>query len=519
MALITAVRWTDTDGVTQTLSDFVSANVSKSDELRNNSMEIVLRNDSNLSRSYVKDGLIKFNTEQPIDLFVRYDNDGSGLNSFSTDYLLLSGRVVEFKASTEEKRTPLTLKCADSSYIALNRIWLGVENDTPPNLLVKIARFINQNIADPKKQIVAIAEKSVTGITTAGVCTATSHGISEGFPVVLYDSTTTPTANGRWIASSVTTNTFRLKDPKTLAYAVFTATGTATLGGIQTLDSTGAAYGSAEISKVAKPAYEIYQELSQAEYTGEASGVPNRFHVDKSNSLRWFYPDDTVRHVIVEGTETAQSATYFHPVLAASQSFSDSRIHKVVKSDMTYAVYDVVNFIIYKAGQDLVNEQVTFFAYQDGSGVPVSKDSFRSWEDISRELKRREAAYPLTGTKNLTFSKNDEYAVTNTSGTTSWGVAYITSTDYNNKFILEARRLATARAQAEFDKTGNPRWQGSIELKGEHSFDVNDTLVFTSARNGIRNIFMRVTGVKHNVNSGGWFTTIDVKEEVPRTLA
>jgi hypothetical protein len=145
---------------------------------------------------------------------------------------------------------------------------------------------------------------------------------------------------------------------------------------------------------------------------------------------------------------------------------------------MTFAVYDIVNFIIFKAGQNLEDEQITYFAYQDGSGSPVSKDSYRSWEDIARELKRREAAIG-----NLTFSKNDEYTIANSSGTTSWGVVYATDDEYNDAFILEARRLALARAQAEFDKTGNPRWQGDIELKGEHSFDVNDTLVFTSASN------------------------------------
>jgi hypothetical protein len=514
MALTIALRWYDNLGISNVLSDVVSVNISKADELRNNSMEVVLRNDSNLTRPYVSGGVLSFNTEQQIDLFARYDDDGAGLDNYNIDYLLFSGRIVELKVDVEEKRTPLTLKCADSSYIALNRIWIGVENDTPPNLLVKIARFINQNIANPRKQIIAIQEKSVTSIATDGTCTATAHGLSEGSPLVLYDSTTTPSADDRWIAGAVTTNTFRLKDPINNTYTSFTGTGTATLGGIQAVDSTGAAYDSVEISKVAKPAYEIYQELSQPEFTGETSGVPNRFHVDKYNSLRWFYPDDTVRHVIVEGSTDAQSTSYVHPVTGAAQTYTDTRGHKVVKTNLTYAVYDVVNFIIYKAGQDLTNEQITFFAYQDGPGVPVNKDSFRSWEDISRELKRREAAIG-----NLTFDKNDEYTIADTSSTTSWGVAYVSADDYNDKFILEARRLATARAQAEFDKTGNPRWQGSVELKGEHSFDVNDTLTFTSARNGIQSVFMRVTGVKHNINNGGWFTTIEVKEEVPRTLA
>jgi hypothetical protein len=513
MALTLALRWYGSSGQPVVLDDVVSVNITKSDELRNSRMEVVLRNDQNLSRDYLSSGLLSFNTEQQIDFYVRYDNDGAGLENYSLNYLLFSGRVVEFDVEVEERRTILTLKCADSSYIALNRIWIGVENDTPPNLLVKIARFINQNIADPRKRIVAIQEKAVTNIAVDGVCTCTAHGINDGEPVVLYSSTTTPSADGRWLAGSVTANSFRLKDSITGAYASFSSSGTATLGGIQAVDSNGNPYTVVEISKVAKPAYEIYQELSQPGFTKEVSGIPNRFHVDKNNSLRWFYPEDTVKHVVFEGLTTPQTATYVHPVTGATETYADTRGHEVVKIKMTYAVYDVVNFIIYKAGQDLNNEQITFFAYQDGSGVPVSKDAFRSWEDIARELKDREAARG-----NITFNKNDEFTIAVSSGTTSWGVAYSSDNDYNDKFILECIRLATARAQAEFDLTGNPRWQGSIELRGEHSFDVNDTLVFTSTRNGIRNKFMRITSVKHNISNAGWFTTIDTKEEVPRTI-
>jgi hypothetical protein len=513
MVLKLEVRWTGDDG-TQTLTDVISVNIMKNDELRNNSMDIVLRNDSSSTRPYVVGGIIKFNTEQPIDLFIRYDNDGSGLDDYNTNYLIFSGRVVEFTCGTEEKQTNLTLKCADSSYIALNRIWIGVEADTPPNLIQKIIRFINQNIADPNKQIICITEKDVTAIATDGTVTSAAHGLNNDEPVVLYDTNSTPSADGRWIVSDTSANTFRLKDKASLSYPTFSVAGTAgTIGGVQSLDSDGSAYASVAISKVAKPAYEIIQELSQPEMTGEVDKVPNRFHVDKWNSIRWFYPDDTVRHVITEGITSAQSATYYHPVLKQTQSYTDTRGHEVVNVKMTFAVYDIVNFIIFKAGQNLEDEQITYFAYQDGSGSPVSKDSYRSWEDIARELKRREAAIG-----NLTFSKNDEYTIANSSGTTSWGVVYATDDEYNDAFILEARRLALARAQAEFDKTGNPRWQGDIELKGEHSFDVNDTLVFTSARHGIRNIFMRITSVKHNISKGGWFTTITVKEEVPKSL-
>jgi hypothetical protein len=508
------VRWVDSSGSSYDLSDVVSVNISKGDGLENNSCAITLRNDYTQFRPYVSaDGII-FKTEQQIDVFVRYDTDGEGISDYSFDYLVFSGRVVEFECETTETGSPIKVKCADSSYIALNRVWLGVEIGTPPQLIKGVVDFVNQNIFDPNKRIIAQIERGITAISSSGVVTSNGHGLNDGEPVVLYNTNSTPSADGRWVVSSSTTNTFRLKSRLTGSYPVFSVAGTTgTMGGIQALNSAGGAYSSSEISKTGKPAYEVIKQLSQETYTLEPSKVPNRFHVDKWNSLRWFYPDDTVRHVVVEGRTDVQSSSYFHPVLKITQTFTDTRPHKVTNVKLNYAVYDIVNFIIFKAGQDLDNVQIQYFAYQDGSGTPINKDAAESWEDIARELKRREA-----DKGNLTFVEGDKYTIAASTGVTSWGESYSSSSDYKEKFILEARRIALAYAQEIFNKTGNPRWQGSIEVTGEHSFDVNDTLIFSSGRHGIRNVFMRVTSVKHNISRSGWFTTLDLKEEVPRSI-
>jgi hypothetical protein len=513
MALSLAVRWTSDNGIPYDLPGVTSVDISKGEGLENNSCSINLRNDSTELRQYLENGGIVFRTNQSVDVFVRYDTDGEELDDYNFDYLVFSGRIVELDCDTTDKGSPLKLKCADSSYIALNRVWLGVESGTPPVLIKNIIGFVNQNMFDPNRTIVAQIEQSLTAISTAGVVTATAHSIGEGTAVVLYDTNSTPSADGRWIASGVTANTFQLKNRVTGAYPAFSVAGTSgTIGGIQALNSSGGAYTSGEISKTGAPAYEIIKQLSQPIFTGETSQVPNRFHVDKWNSIRWFYPDDTVGHVIREGATAAETASYFHPVNRTSYTVTDTRAHSVVSIKMTYAVYDIVNFIIYKAGQDLDNVQIQYFAYKDGTGTPENKDSLRNWEDIARELKRQEATIG-----NLTFSKNDEYTIAVTSGTTSWGESYSSSSDYKEKFIVRAQTIAQWKAQAIFDKTGNPRWTGSIELRGEHSFDVNDYIVFTSLRHGINNVFMRIKSVKHNISKTGWFTTIDVNEEVPRS--
>ena len=58
----------------------------------------------------------------------------------------------------------------------------------------------------------ALNEKAITSITVANptVITATAHGFSNGDVVAIFGSNTSPTIDGVWTVSSVTTNTFTI---------------------------------------------------------------------------------------------------------------------------------------------------------------------------------------------------------------------------------------------------------------------------------------------------------------------
>jgi hypothetical protein len=447
--LLITVVWVNKSGVPNNLTDVQRINIRRGSDIKHNTCDITLANNMYTARPYVDSASseIQFEPEQAVEVYAKYDEEGTDIDTSSTDNLVFSGRVVEYDAEYDADKTSIKLKCSDSSYIALNKLFVGDETDTPPNLIMHVISYVNDTIDEPEKQISAAL-----------------------------------VSNGGFIA-----------DEKTNANGDGSFT-----------------FNSKQISKVFKPAYEVLQELSQTGYT-EDGEIPYRFHIDKQNRFHWFYPSDSAAHVLNVGSTTAQSATYTHPVTEEEEFVDDSNIHHITQVKLKKAVYEVTNFIIYKAGEDLNNVQILHFKYDDSTGAPVVKDSFRNWENIARELKVAEE-----NIGNLALDNGDIYTIVDTNSVTSWGVAYTDADEYNDAFIVEARRKASAQASAEFKKTGSPRWKGSIELKGSDLFDANDGIIFTSNVHGIQRVFLRVTDVQHTIDKGGWFTTIQVEEELTK---
>ena len=435
------VRWTDgINGDTVTLVDVLSVDIKRGKEAKHNTADIILQNNIKDDPAYYQDGEIVFEAEDPIDIYVKYG--GTAIDTTSTDDLIFSGRVVEYKVDTSDSKTPLKLMLSDSSFVALNKLWVGQETDTPPNLIVnQLIPWVNDTIQDPRNHITA----------TFG-------------------------------ASSV-----------------------------QNTPSVAGSYDDYTMTQVFKPVYEIISELSQPNNTGDGDRA-YKFHIDKNNVFRWFYPEDSAQHYIVEGSIAANgSVPYKQPVTNATETVNDTNPHRITSLKLKKAVYDTTNFIIYKAGEDLNNVQILDFAFDPTSGAPITKDSFRNWEDIARTLKKGEEAVG-----NITLDKSDEYTINNPTGTTYWGESYSGTSDYNEKFINYAKKLADGRCQAEFEKRGNPRFKGTIELKGENNFDVNEAFILQARSHGIQKGFFRINSVKHNIRKSGWFTTLDVEEEIQK---
>ena len=437
--LRTKIVWTDPNGEPVTLTDVKQINVRKSSDMGNNAGDFGLRNPITNLTLYMDNEGIRFNPEQDVLFYARYDDDGTGLPE-TYDNLIFSGRVVEFEGESTDTKTDIKVSTVDSSFIVLNRIYIGDEFGPVNETVKKVIGFANNNTPELSKQIV-VADESDGGF---------------------------------------------LADEK----------------------SDGTEFPGVQYSSAGRPVYKVLQELAQPLYTGEAENVNYRFFVDRNNELHFFYPSDGVQHVIVEGSRETESAVYTHPITGEDISFDDTNIHKLIQTKLKLAVYDITNFIIYKAGEDLEGNQIMNFAFAPTSGVPITKDSFRSWEKITKKLKQDEESVG-----NLTKEYGDRYTVANSSGTTSWGVAYGSEEAYNNALVQRAENIAEAIADAEFRATADPRWRGSIEVQGQNIYEPGDALMFTSNRLGIQDIFMRIVDVQHSISKGGWFTNLTVQEE------
>lgn len=439
--LRTKVLWDDTP---VELEDFTRISIRKGADIKHNTCDVTLQNAVNAEKDYIKNGKIQFSPEQQLDVYAVWD-DGSGVDVLSNDNLLFSGRVVEFGVESTPDKTPIKIMCSDSSFIVLNKLWVGDETGTPPEIIQSVLGWVND-------------------------------GVSKAEDKVSYALTT----SGGYIAA-------------------------------QTSSST--TFSDINVAKVFKPAYEVIQDVSQPDRTGEE--VPYRFHIDKDNKFHWFYPNDAAKHMVVEGATTAQTLTYKHPITEVAITTADTNIHRVKSIKMKNAVYDIVNYIIYKAGEDMNGNQVLFFAYDPTSGSPVIKDSFRNWEDIARAMKSADAA-----AGNITKTSGDTYSYPVSYGgglNPAWNTAATVNSDseYNDAFIVEARNRANSLAEAEFKKTGNPRWKGKIEVEGSNVYNANDGLVLVSQRLGIDRVYFRITDVQHTIGKDGWFTSLELEEESP----
>lgn len=444
--LIVRVDWENPQGDLVQLTDVQRVNIRKGSDIKHNTLDITLTNSPRKPRPYIGGSEVQFAPEQQINVYVKYDTDGSGIDTLND--LVFAGRVVEYEAILDADKSPLKLKCSDSSFIALNKLWVGDETDTPPSLIIDVIGFINDTITNEDNRISARL-----------------------------------TTNGGSVAAS---------------------------------KSTGA-FSEVTLARTFKPAYEVIQELSQPDKTGDGD-VPYRFHVDKNNVFHWFRPDDTASHVLVAGQNTAQTSTYVHPVTNATETVTDSNNHDILNYKLKNAVYDITNFIIYKAGEDMDNVQILDFEYDATTGSPVLKDSFRSWEDIARAMKSADAA-----AGNITKIGGDDYNYPGSYPVTpAWDDqkrSVSSDSQYNDNFIEQAILNGDSRATSEFQYTGDPRYKGSIELKGSSLFDANDALVFSAPKHGIKNVFLRVKDVQHNIDKTGWFTTLQVEEEVKNKSA
>jgi len=534
------------------IDDINKITISRGSEIKNDNMTIILKNDP---VDYFGTGVVwhkwvtKENTsmfrvikatskdaipEEPLDVYVTYSESVPALDVYNTDYFLFSGIINKGRIEYKEDSHTIELTCRNRSAVILDRVSFPQTytpqsaNNTSPKIIQAVVRLATKNTGfitngfnmgyyengtqGKHGPYLIDARLFSEGVMSSGNATSTSACklidagatfISDG--VEKGDYTRNTTDNTYSYVNSVDSE-IQLTLGKDIfisgeGYQVSNAF-------IQDRRIDGSTFPTISFSQVDKPVTESIEDLSQVEKTNttdetDVDGVlivkrGMRWFIDKHNRFHWYYPSDTPEYVVEVGQTAAVSP--------------DTVYHRIQAVELTNEVDDKVNFIVFRAGYDMDGEVIRSYARAPFSGIPNRKDSLRNWLSISRAMKDEDLK-----AGNITKVSYDEYNYPGSyPKTPAWDrneVAVNNDNDYNTNFKAEAILRGKELAQAIFQRMANPRWKGSIQIRGE-DINVGDLIQFTSREHGINNIKVRVSGVSHTITpETGWTTSLSVEED------
>jgi hypothetical protein len=265
-----------------------------------------------------------------------------------------------------------------------------------------------------------------------------------------------------------------------------------TVNNVVSSTTAGTAFPTVEMSKVMKPVYEWLTDLSQPGVTGEDKAM--LFYVDKDNDAHWFYPSATINASILEG-----STEIYNLSMRKSQD-------------------ELVNMIIYNAGQDMKGNGILWYKFNAQSKSNKLRMKFQPMTDIGRDLFQGEltAAKIVESTgQSFHYQGKDYDNAAAYSFTPSWaGASAVASDDaYNTAFRTECKARADAKVTAIMQAFAGLRWKGKIELRGSHDHVAGDLLYTNLPTIGLLATNLRVWDVQHSIGSDGWITTLELRED------
>ena len=543
---------------TELINDDITLNATKSTEIKNNILQITLRNNaSQYDGTYIYGKNVnadtyslKYQEEDMFSLYLKHTNDGTDYNDSTwatSDYLVGEFMLKEIGYNSSEADTRITLKCVDRAYTIFNIVFsysYGINTTwTAPGMLRNALRINAEAIDTNIKTFTGTGNDS--GVSYQMDMRFTSEGgyiedmrrirTDNNPDTYSYDAETT--LNGALNSSDTTitvisttgfeeSGTLVISDGTTtehIKYTGITATtftgctrGIDDTGGQSHSDSTKVYQGFPEIllSKSWKPLFEWVSDISQSSYTNYPDEVAeggteyfNRafiFWIDKQNAVHWMNADDQVDSEIILGEE----------------DFKAMRLEK--------SVFDSVNFVIYNAGEDMYGNGILFYWYDENSDASGLKMRYQPMTEIvhnlvrndinnnntSRdttktqdELKQFPSSYPITSWAFKEESNNFRNYIGSTART-----SLANDSEYNESLREAAKWTGLVESQEITAKTSGLRYKGNIILKGQH-FNPGDLVEVTDRVTGQVSQKVRVMNVRHTVNQNGWTTNLDVEED------
>ena len=515
----------------------LSSNIRKSSEPKSNSAEFTL---SNPIVDFFADGTPRrlftdttgnntfratatttghLNFEERIEIFAKEVSD---INEDIVDdsNLIFAGQIKEVEVVHEEKKATIRLTTTDRTFNILNRIMPGQYTDTSINI---VQRVIRQSTEASSNKATYFDENGVKNGSGKYKYFIDARTFTQG----LKQTATISSINGRTITLPSVTATVKVGDliknnenyrvalvkeingtTLTVSKKIFAAGDSISIsdGFMQDWRPDGSAFPTIQFGFGNKPIIEWITNLTQTENTNtavEKEGQntlvckrPLLFYVDGFNRLHIFYPDNNPTINCVSGAIT--------PVE------DDLNIYKIHKVKLKRGVFDIINFVIFKAGEDMAGNGVSWYAQDPSAGGPLVKDCFKPFPSIAERMKAQ--AYIAGQTPSL-----NEYPTTYGAGLvpawSSSGTTVTSDATYNTEFRKEARLRGVARAKDLINQTATPRWQGTVDF-GFFNFNPSDLMQFTDKEIGVNRINLRIKEVQHNFQTGGFFTTLTLKEDL-----
>lgn len=545
--LLTKINWFGTGGTDEAveLNDFISMNLNITAEAKASGVDVTLLNPltrisggNNLHKYIDSSGLIKFGEGDIIKVYLAYSDTTRTVDTSDTSSdLIMTAEVSEVKVSIDMKNTRITLKCVDKTYTMLNKLW-AFNYDTSLNLTApEIIQNVIRNVSDD--------------VST---------------DVNSYDSSGNFVSNGIYaVDARLTTGAYPGTAGSPPAYIQNIRPTSGTFPSVTIAKTFKSAY------EFIKDLSTTEKTNSQTELdTGNPPSDRNyRFYVDYDNRFHWFYPEDSQRTtlssavdnavttipvasttgfkingIIQIGSEliqytgtTANSFTGgvrgFNNTTAAAHSSGDivssslifvegnvTTGNRIINMKVTKKTFDIINMVIFNSGQDLYGSGILNYFYDQNTNSKELKMTYKPYTEIAKDLIKKEIDDGRLTQDNstpgvFTYAGNRYKETTGNYGgtgiTTSWGTLVTTNDTYNtavrDQSIIEGKK----RAESLTRSRGNPRWKGTIEVKGKR-YIAGDLITLTSTSAGINEQDLIINGIKHNITKEGWFTTLEIEE-------
>lgn len=541
----------DDTGTTVQINDFVTISVNKSTEVKNNIMQITLKNPTTkydstyyLGEHVTTVGTNRFNEEDKLSLYAKWSDDGDDVTGtwHSSDNLLGQFIAEEVGQQQMENSTRITLRCVDRMYLLFNKVWTyayGTSGTwTAPGMVRHTARnnsegtsrtittFTGTNNDDGVEYALDANFLSEGGnikdyrtVTEGGPSTQLDGSLSSGATTITVDSTTGFKDSGTLVITNGTTS-------EHVSYTGITSTlFTGVTRGIDDTtdvthsDNTNVYQGFPEVllSKIWKPIFEWFSEISQTGYTNytDETGAGNtEFYnrafilwMDKNNSLHWMDADQNVDHTIDIG----------------DADFRGFRLNR--------SVFDAVNFVIYNAGEDMNGNGILYYYYDETSELDSLKMRYQPMTEITNTFIQDDITiYNTSRDTSSTQDKLRQYPASYSPPITDWSfkndsnawrdsqgesarTSLTSDSEYNESLREAAKWRGLQEAIKITNKTSGLRYQGQVVVKGSY-YNPGDLIEITNRQTGIVEQKLRVTQVTSQINvSQGWENTLEVEED------